>query len=543
MRFPAVLFVALVFGSSAPLQAQTQDCWTHWETLGGPFSDLQRSLELRQHPGEHPVAVARAGRSLLRSCTTFGVAIPTESEAVRSGPEVAILPAVGLMEISSEYPRPQQDGLRWAGAGLSTATMAGAAARWGPVTAVLAPMITFQQNDSFHIQLVNTPGLSPYGSYYHAGQIDLPRRFGSDAFSWVHLGQSFVRVDAFKAAAGISTENLRWGPARRNPILMSGAGPGFPHAFIGTSDPVNIGIGRFEVEAVWGRLSESAYFDTIPSNDKRLFAGLVVAFSPAAAGLTLGFARAYLRTLPPGGPDLIDQIFGPYTGIRDNPQQEEIGDNQLLSVFFDWILPKSGFEVYGEYAREDHWEDGRDLNMELDHSRGYTVGLEKVFPRADSSRMLRVAAEATNLGMSQTWQSGRGGVTFYTHSQIRQGYTHRGQLLGAPIGPGSDAQYVAVDYLGRDKLAGLYVERTRYDNDTYYRNFAFLRGYRGHDTELTFGLRAGGVFRNFQFVGELSLSSRYNRDFAGIEAGVSHDNNFGVSLGAAWVPGAGRSVR
>lgn len=541
MRSSAVL-IALVFGSGISLHAQSQDCWAHWETLAGPYSDIQRSLDLTEHPGVHPAAVARAGRSLLQSCTAFSGAVADSGKGPRSGPEWAILPAGALGQVNTEYPRPSQDGLRWAGRGVSTSAMAGVAGRWGRVSAVLAPVITFQQNDTFTIQLVPTPGLSPYGSYYHAGVIDLPRRFGPDAFWWAHPGQSFLRVDAYGAAAGVSTENLRWGPARRNPLLMSAAGPGFPHAFLGTSDPVNIGIGRFEVEAVWGRLSESAYFDTIPDNDKRLFAGLVVAFSPGAAGLTLGFARSYLRNLSPEGLDLVDQIFGPYTGIRDNPQEEAQGDNQLLSVFFRWVLPKSGFEVYGEYAREDHWEDARDLNMELDHSRAYTVGLERIFFRENSPHRFRVAAEATNLNMSQTWQSGRGGVTFYTHSQIRQGYTHRGQLLGAPIGPGSDAQYVAVDYLGRERLAGLFVERIRYDNDTYYRQFAFLRGFRGHDTELTLGLRAGGMLRGIQLVGELSTSSRYNRDFVGIEAGVAHDTNIGVSLGAAWVPGAGRSV-
>jgi hypothetical protein len=419
--------------------------------------------------------------------------------------------------------------------------MAGVAARWGRFSAVLAPVVSYQQNDSVSIELVRTPGLSPYGSFYHAGVIDLPRRFGSDEFSWAHLGQSFVRVDAFGAAAGVSTENLRWGPAHRNPLLMSGAGPGFPHAFIGTSDPVNVRIGRLEVEAVWGRLSESAYFDTIPDNDKRLFAGLVVAFSPGNAGLTLGFARAYVRYLQ--GLDLADQIFGPYTGVRDNPRQREEGDNQLLSAFFAWVLPESQFEVYGEYARDDHWEDARDLLLEPDHSRAYTVGLEKVFSRQNSADKLRIVAEATNLGMSPTWQSRRGAVNFYTHSQIRQGYTHRGQLLGAPIGTGSDAQYVAVDYFGGDRLAGLYVERTRYDNDAYYRHFAYPFAFGGHDAEFTVGLRGGGVVRSVQVVGEVAHSSRHNRDFVSLRSGQrSFDRNLSITLGAAWVPAAGRVI-
>src|SRR5690606_11480685 len=138
-----------------------------------------------------------------------------------------------------------------------------------------------------------------------------------------------------------------------------------PHVFLGTSRPLDVRIGRLEAEAIWGRLAESEHFDTIPDNDTRLFAGLVVAFSPGSTGLTIGVARSYLRTLPPDGLSLGDQLWGPYTGIRDNPQDPSQGDNQLLSAFFRWGLPASGFEVYGEYAREDHWEDGKDLLLEL----------------------------------------------------------------------------------------------------------------------------------------------------------------------------------
>lgn len=540
MRTFTVLIIALVLAPAACLQAQQPGCWAHWSALGGPYHDLQRSIELTRHDDARPVAVTRAGRMLLRSCPVLD-SIAAENDEGRPVLEAGVLPVAAIMQNSSEYARPQQDGLRWAGRGLSAAASGGVTARWGPVSAAVAPVIAFQQNDAFTVERIRTPGLSPWGSFYHAGRIDLPQRFGSNALWWIHPGQSFVRVDAFGAAAGFSTENLRWGPARRNPLLMSHAGPGFPHAFIGTSDALNVGIGRVELEAVWGRLAESEYFDTISTNDSRLFAGLVGAFRPRSTGLTIGVARAYLRTIPPGGLSLGDQIFGPYTGIRDNPRDPSVGDNQLLSVFFRWVLPRSGFEVYGEYAREDHWADARDFIMELDHSRAFTVGLEKVFVRADSSLSFRVAAEATNLNMSQTWQSGRGDVTFYTHSQIRQGYTHRGQLLGAPIGPGSDAQYVAADYFWDEFGAGLFVERIRYDNDTYYRHFAYPYAYFGHDAEYTFGVRGSGSVYGLQLIGEFAHSSRYNRDFVGLrDGGNSFDRNLAISLGAAWVPPAGR---
>jgi hypothetical protein len=241
---------------------------------------------------------------------------------------------------------------------------------------------------------------------------------------------------------------------------------------------------------------------------------------------------------------LSEQIFGPYTGIRDNPAEESQGDNQLLSVFMSWVLRESGFEVYGEYAREDHWEDANDLLMQLDHSRGYTIGLEKVFTLRSGEHLLRVSAEATMLGNAATSQSGRSGATFYVHDQVRQGYTHRGQLLGAPIGPGSDAQYVGVDYLKGKLLGGLYYERVRYDNDTYYRHFAFERVHRGHDAEWTVGARGGHALPNVQITADLGYSTRHNREFVVLlnEDRISREHNLSFTFGAAWIPPAPRSV-
>ena len=536
MRITAVLlFIWVVAASSG--QAQSPACWTHWQAIGAPFTDLDRSRELLDSASIPARGVVRYGRELVRNCMPRDTAAATVERRL----ELGVLPAAAVTQSNSEYPRVQQDGLRWSGRGVSATIQAGAAARFGPVTAAFVPAVALQQNDAFEIIPVQVPGLSRFASFNNVGLIDDPQRFGSSASTWLHPGQSFIRIDAFGAGAGVSTENMRWGPSRRNPILMAATAPGFPHVFVGTSKPLDLRILDLDVEASWGRLAESEYFDTISNNDSRLFAGIVATLTPKHSGLTLGVARAYLRTIPEGGLSLGEQILGPYRGIRVNPQDETGGDNQLVSVFLSWT--SSGLEFYGEYAREDHWEDANDLLMQLDHSRGYTVGFEKAFS-LHSTDMLRVMGEATNLGNSATFQSRRDGGAFYAHSQVRQGYTHKGQILGAPIGPGSDAQYLAVDYITPRMLGGLYYQRARYDNDVYYLLYAWERGNRGHDTEWTLGLRGGGVLRDFQIVADLAFSRRYNRDFVGLSQTntFTKDNNLSLSLGAAWVPAGLRIV-
>lgn len=550
----AALFgIALGVHSAAPAAAQAAtDCFGFWENFGAPHLDLERlgavpgaalgsDTAANQPAGWRPVH--RPGHAMLTRCG-WSPDQPALA-AIPGSPRVAILPAALVAELNTGYPRLQRDGARWAGRGTSTALMAGAGANWGPVSAVLAPVLVTAQNRDFDIVPVPTPGLSRYGSHTHPGTIDLPQRFGANEQEYIEPGASFIRVDGFGFAAGISTETLRWGPARRYPPVLSGTAPGFLHGFLGTGRPVSVGIGTLEAEATWGRLTKSAWFDTLP-DDGRLFAGLVLAFTPAGSGLTVGGSRVYSRYLPEDGLSLDELLLGPYGGVRINPGLgAPDADNQMLSAFFRWVFPESRAEVYGEYARDDHWEDADDLLMELDHSRAFVVGLQKVFSGPAGEPRLRVAGEVANLHSSTTWLSGRGQAIFYTHSQIVEGHTHRGQLLGAPIGPGADAQYVAADWFLPRGLVGLGLERVRYDNEVYYQRHAYQFSYRGHDVELAATLRGLWLLSGFQVAGEVGWGVRHNRGFVSLEneSRPGKEDNLRVFLGLAWAPGGGRSGR
>jgi hypothetical protein len=123
-------------------------------------------------------------------------------------------------------------------------------------------------------------------------------------------------------------------------------------------------------------------------------------------------------------------------------------DNQLASAFARWVMPRSGFEVYGEYGREDHNVDTRDLLLEPDHASSYGVGVRKAW-RAGPS-LIAVRAEIMNFQTS-TLARHRSEESFYKHTFVLQGHTNRGQLLGAAIGVGSGAgSRVAVERFDRD---------------------------------------------------------------------------------------------
>lgn len=452
---------------------------------------------------------------------------------------LSIVPATVRSEFNSAYPRDGNNGALWAGRGLSTAVSAGVGLQWGVLSAAIQPTIAFQQNQSFQIAQTGFAGFSPYVYPFHDHEIDWPQRFGPSAYWTADPGQSYVRLDYRGFGAGISTENLWWGPARLNPIILSNTAAGFRHFFVGTNGPHATPIGRVQAELTWGELQQSRYF-SLTGSPQRMFAGLVLGWEPRwLPGLTVGAARVFMDSIPPGGLTL-SELFDPYLHPRANIGVKP--NNQIGSFFARWALPESGFEAYAEWAREDNWDSTHDLILEPDHSQGYTLGFQKVLPHG--THWLRVYGELTHLGSSATLRSGRGLVSFYIHSEIQQGYTQEGQLLGAAIGPGSNAQTVGADWFSRAGRTGFSLGRVAHDDDAYYTTFAPNYGFSGHDVELT------GTIRQLLFLGPvgldaaLSFSRRYNREFLDLvppQAPTRIDENLGIVLGFSWWPTAFRS--
>lgn len=113
-------------------------------------------------------------------------------------------------------------------------------------------------------------------------------------------------------------------------------------------------------------------------------------------------------------------------------------------MFARWTFPQSGFELYGEYGREDHSYDARDLLSEPDHISGYMVGFQKVWRYSDV-HFTALRGEVVNTQVSHLVLV-RDQSPFYTHALTRQGHTQRGQLLGSPAGYGGAGSILAADY-------------------------------------------------------------------------------------------------
>lgn len=352
---------------------------------------------------------------------------------------------------NSAFPR-GGDGVVWAGRGLTASVQAGGWARWGPLSVTVAPTAFWAQNADFDLAPTGMAGDGAFRNALMPNHIDLPQRFGADSYARLDPGESSVRLEAGGATVGLSTARQSWGPMRQYPLIVSGKTGGFAHLFVGTARPVNVWIGRVHGRVVAGRLEESPYSPTADEGIDRMMTGILGVVTPRwTPGLEIGGSRFFHRRWPEGGPGL-GHLLQPLesflkSGLLDPDERE--ADNQLASIFFRWSFPASGFEVFGEFMREDHAFDSRILALEPDDLSGYALGLSRVW-RLEGDRLLLVRAELMN---TETSHRQRGGsrdtgdrvLPIYIHSGLRQGHTHRGQLLATSTGVGGGGSLLAVD--------------------------------------------------------------------------------------------------
>jgi hypothetical protein len=365
--------------------------------------------------------------------------------------EVAMLSPNASIRFNSAFPYGSNDGPIWAGRGLTLAAEGGVYARLGPLSLRFAPMVFRAENGSFPLA---PSGLAcGCGNPVFGDEVDRPQRFGDQAYQRFDPGQSSIQLDLLGVSAGLSTANEGWGPMTEYPVLLGNNAPGFPHIFLGSSDPFPIFIGRAHVRLIYGRLDQSSfspvtgskfYSSRIEIGRLRFASGLIASFQPRGlSGLEIGGARFIHSIWPRSG--IPRSYFGkPLEAFlksnfaSDYEQQIAATDNQLASFFARWVFAQSGLEVYGEFGRDDHSFDLRDLIQEPDHQRVYSLGLAKTIgTTATEFSVLRL--ELMNFQAPPLATTGRGEGTIYIHSPIRQGHTNRGQLLGADIGVGEAA--------------------------------------------------------------------------------------------------------
>lgn len=379
--------------------------------------------------------------------------------------------------VNSRFPVGENNQAAWYGRGATTELMGGFYLTSDYFTINIHPHIIYQENLDFaHPEFTfrNSDGSLRYVAEGIEARLDMPFRFGPDSFTTVDPGNSSIRLHYNSLEAGISTEPLWWGPANRYPLIMSNNSSGVPHAFIGTRSPIkNRYAGNFQFKWMVGYPGQSEFYDGAGRDETRFFNAINFAYNlPFLEELTLGVTRVY-HLYEDDGFDFrnVLVIMDPLRRTRlvevQGPDGQRQPRNQIASIYMHLLLQDANAEIYGEIYREDHSFDFRDLLMQPVHNGAWMLGFQKLIfaPKAD---FYKVNLEFTNLTMDQLHQV-RPQVYLYTHSQIRQGHTSRGQLLGAATGPGSNSQFLSVDAYRNSTKYGFFIQRVARNDDFHFR--------------------------------------------------------------------------
>ena len=425
-----------------------------WEVFVN--SELDQYLRLMQLTGQSkwsPWTIRSLSRKQVEALTPESGVDPWARRfgfEARDDPEMGwalIRPTTSLV-FNSSFPYGTNDGVLWAGKGVTSSLQAGVAAWWGPVSLTLSPIAFQSQNDAFELKDTGLSGPLRFADPRNPKNIDKPQRFGDGRYGRVDLGESTLRIEASGITFGASTATQQWGSAMQFPLIMGGNAPGFSHVFLGSANPFSIGIGRLHARAIWGRLEESDYTERSGAAKSRFGTGMVLSFSPrGTTGLELGVSRFFHMPWREGGPNLEDLMrIIELSSTQENAfgiQGNRLGENQLVSVFGRWTFQASGFEVYFEYVRDDFWDNFADLLGEPEHDAGYVLGFQKAW-EPDSGHVMRFTAEVLNARKGQVREL-RFQSDLYWHAGVDQGHTNRGQILGSPAAYGGSGFILAID--------------------------------------------------------------------------------------------------
>lgn len=478
-----------------------------------PLTPLASSREDRLRL-EHLTSGRTPSGFLVRSTSTLSE-VP---DSTARGFSASVLAPQVQLAWNSALPFSPNEGYLWAGRGASMRLTTGVTAKIGPLSIFLAPEAIYAANKD--IQTIpyadnRSPARHPLASPWYAPphSLDLPSRPGTEPIQRIEPGQSSITLSAGPVSGGVSTENLWWGPGIRNAIVMSSEAAGFPHLFLRTREPLASPLGAVEGTWILGRLSESDFFDFDPENDHRSLSGLALVLRPAFdPDLSLGLARAVIAARPAGhsiAPSALD-VFRSVGRPNSRPPEDSLASprrDQVTSFFARWIFPSSGFEAYLEWARFEEPASFRDLLVVPQHSQGYTLGLQWARPIFDTSH-LRLQTELTYLEPSSTWQQRPLPSTYASHS-VEHGYTHRGRVLGAAIGPGASSQWLAMDVLAARWDLGAFAGRIRW-NEAVHGSAIPIPSLVNHDVSVFTGARGGVRALGLDLHAEFTTGVRLN---------------------------------
>lgn len=421
-----------------------------------------------------------------------------------------LMPAVAKFQYNSKYAFGVNDGAFIPNRGMQSIISPGAYLEYGKFSLQFQPELLIAQNKDY-LGFPIEHQLSILFYYEYMNRIDMPERFGEDSYNQAYLGQSSIRYNFKEYSVGVSSENLWWGPGRRNSLLLGNNAPGFIHFTANTRKPVKTKIGSFEGQLIGGFLSSSGFLPPWsdyriqennvlipkPQDNKRFLSGMVFTYQPRwIPGLFLGYgstSQLYNHDISEVG-DLLPFFNGrkKAKNIVDPIQEKR---QQFSAGFFRWLSAEGHFEFYGEYGTRDNDRTLNDFIITPESGRAFTFGFSHLMNLKKSGHYFQISSEMTQTGQTIR-EDIRAIKTWYVHDRVVEGYTQNGQVLGVGNGPASNVIFVELAWVNKMNRVGFQMERIVYNNDYYYYRYEASKDFRNKYVDLVPSLIADWKFGN-----------------------------------------------
>lgn len=421
------------------------------------------------------------------------------------------MPITTRTQFNSEYAFGLNNGAMIPNRGFQHVISAGMYFQYGKFSLQLQPEFHQAQNRDFlGFPLEHQATILFY--YEYMNRIDMPERMGEDPITRLLPGQSSIRFNTHGFSVGVSTENVWWGPARKNSIILSNNAPGFAHLTLNTTKPQDTPIGSFEGQLILaGQLRASGHlpphsdlfiqntnvFRPKRENGNRNLSGIILSYQPKwVPGLFLGYSatnNVYTEDMENLGDHV--PFFNGQKRLNNMPNPVRDRRQQFSSGFFRWLSQEGHFEFYGEYGTNGNSRRFADFIITPERNRGFTLGFTNLMPLKKGDSFLQISAEMTQTGQTIR-ESIRNLDTWYIHDHVRHGYTHQGQVLGLGYGPAANVNWIELGWVKNFNRIAFQFERIVYNNDFYYFRFEASKDWRIKYVDLVPALVADWRFGN-----------------------------------------------
>jgi hypothetical protein len=207
--------------------------------------------------------------------------------------------------------------------------------------------------------------------------------------------------------------------------------------------------------------------------------GATLSFQPKwLPGFFVGTARTaqqYRSNIKKETGGLLLPVFAKWR----NNQKTNIFNPRLLktnlfsTLYARYVLEEENAEFYVEYARDRATWSSWAYLMSPEFTRAYILGFQKFIPFGKSQKnAFQLGVEITQIEKSKDTRLLQGGIQsgydWYQDLDVRQGYTHAGQFLGAGIGNGSNLYSLDFAWVKGLQKIGFKAERFAHNMDFFY---------------------------------------------------------------------------